>query len=100
MIDGGIKVTFKNKKFYRADWQFQTVCPDRPCLQCLKAYHPSDVALEIDGKLDDPSYLKGLPDHHPLKNNENIFPFSANLASYEIFHLMALVTGINKKGGG
>ncbi len=94
VIDGGISVTFKDGEFDRADWQFQTVSPDRPCLQCLKAYDPSDVSLERSGELDKPSYLDGLPDHHPLKSNENIFPFSSHLASFEIFHLIALTTGL------
>jgi molybdopterin/thiamine biosynthesis adenylyltransferase len=94
VIDGGISVSFENGEFVRADWQFQTVSPNRPCLQCLKVYESSDVALDKSGMLDKQSYLDGLPEHHPLKNNENIFPISAHLASFEVFHLMALVTGI------
>jgi molybdopterin-synthase adenylyltransferase len=94
VIDGGISVSFIDGEFGRADWQFQTASPGRPCLQCIKAYDPSDVSLEKSGELDKQSYLDGLPDHHPLKSNENIFPFSSHLASFEIFHLMALVTGL------
>jgi molybdopterin/thiamine biosynthesis adenylyltransferase len=94
VIDGGISVSFEDGVFVRADWQFQTVSPNRPCLQCLKVYDSSDVSLEKSGMLDKESYLDGLPDHHPLKNNENIFPISAHLASFEVFHLLALVTGI------
>lgn len=94
VIDGGIRVSFEGQNFMSADWQFQTVAPERPCLQCLKAYESSDVALEKSGMLDKPSYLQGLPDHHPLKSNENIFPFSSHLAAFEVFHLIALVTGL------
>lgn len=95
IIDGGIRVSFDDQKvFESADWQFQTVAPEKPCLQCLEAFNSADVSLEKSGMLDKPSYLDGLPDNHPLKSNENVFPFSAHLASFEIFHLMALVTGI------
>jgi molybdopterin-synthase adenylyltransferase len=95
VIDGGIRVSFDDSKvFESADWQFQTVAPEKPCLQCLEAYNPADVSLEKSGMLDKPSYLDGLPEDHPLKSNENVFPFSAHLASFEVFHLMALVTGI------
>lgn len=95
VIDGGIRVSFDERKIFEsADWQFQTVAPGQPCLQCLDAYNPADVSLEKSGMLDKPSYLDGLPDDHPLKSNENVFPFSAHLASFEIFHLIALVTGI------
>jgi hypothetical protein len=55
---------------------------------------PADVATEIEGKLDDPSYLRGLPPEHRFKRNENVFPFSANLASLEVLHLVVLATGI------
>ena len=94
VIDGGIRVVFEDGLFFSADWQFQTVSPEKPCLQCLGAYNSSDVDLEKKGMLDKPSYLEGLPDNHHLKSNENVFPFSSHLASFEIFHLMALVTGL------
>jgi molybdopterin-synthase adenylyltransferase len=99
VIDGGIQVRFegdesKGYEFSGADWQIQTVSPTRPCLQCLEVYSASDVSLEISGLLHNPSYLKGLSkDYYKRKNNENIFPFSANLASLEIFHLIAIATG-------
>jgi hypothetical protein len=94
VIDGGICVSFNQGEFESADWQFQTVRPGMPCLQCLNAYEASDVSLEQSGLLEKPAYIKGLPDHHPLKNNENMFPFSSHLAASEVFHLIALVTGL------
>lgn len=93
-IDGGIAVRFKNGQCSGADWQLQTAGPERPCLECLGAYNPSDVDTEKAGLLDDPSYLKNLPVDHHFKRNENVFPFSMNLASLEIFQLMALATGV------
>lgn len=94
VVDGGIAVWFRDGEFSGVDWQLQTVGPERPCLECLNAYDPADVALEADGQLDNPSYLKGLPENHRFKRNENVFPFSANLASLEVLQLVALVTEI------
>lgn len=96
VIDGGIQVRFNEEvRFVGAEWQLQTVGPERPCLQCLGIYNPHDVLQEKEGLLEDPSYIKGLGnEHRTQKNNENIFPFSLNLASMEIFQLIALVTGI------
>lgn len=94
VIDGGIEVRFKRGEFSGVDWQLQTVAPGRPCLDCLEIFKSSDVSTEVEGKLDDPSYLKGLPPEHRFKRNENVFPFSANLASLEVLQLVALVTGI------
>src|SRR6266568_2421005 len=84
VIDGGIAVRFKQGRFSGADWQLQTVAPGRPCLECLETYDQGDVSTEAAGVLDDPSYLKGLPSDHRFKRNENVFPFSANLASLEV----------------
>jgi molybdopterin/thiamine biosynthesis adenylyltransferase len=92
-IDGGIQVRFKHGRFSGVDWQLQTVGPGRACLECLGAYNPADVSTEVAGKLDDPSYLAGLPADHRFKQNENVFPFAANLASLEVMQLIALVTG-------
>jgi len=93
VVDGGIAVRFKHQRFSGVDWQVQTVAPGRPCLECLGTYDQADVSTEAAGMLDDPSYLKGLPADQRLKRNNNVFPFSANLASLEVLHLVALVTG-------
>ena len=94
VIDGGIRVRLKDQRFTGVDWQLQTASPDRPCLECLGAYCTSDVATELEGKLDDPSYIDGLPETHRFRRNENVIAFSANLASLEVLQLIALVTGI------
>ena len=93
VIDGGIQVRFKKNRFTGVDWQLQTASPERPCLECLGVYSNADVATEIEGKLDDPSYIKGLPVTHKYRRNENIIPFSANLASLEVLQFIALATG-------
>jgi molybdopterin/thiamine biosynthesis adenylyltransferase len=93
VIDGGIAVRFKQRRFSGVDWQLQTVGPGRPCLECLGTYDQADVSTEAAGMLDDPSYLKALPGDHRFKRNENVFPFSANLGSLEVLQLVALVTG-------
>lgn len=92
VIDGGIKVTFIEERFENVEWQLQTITIGKPCLQCLGIYEPAEVDLERMGKLDDPTYLNGLPINHHFRNNENIFPFSANLASMEIFQFISLTT--------
>lgn len=93
VIDGGIQVRFKAGEFSGADWQLQTVGPGRPCLECLGTFTASDVETEKAGMLEDPKYMDNLPADHRFKNNENVFPFSANLASLEVFQLIALATG-------
>jgi hypothetical protein len=94
VIDGGILVRHRKGDFRGADWQVQTVAPGRPCLRCLGAYDENAVSLDHAGLLDDPRYVAGLDAASPLHRRENVFPFSANLASLEVFHLISMVTGI------
>lgn len=93
-IDGGILVRHRDGQFRGADWQVQTVAPGRACLRCIGAYDENAVSLDQAGLLDDPSYLAGLDAGSPLRRRENVFPFSANLASLEVFHMISMVTGI------
>ncbi|PIZ78891.1 MAG: hypothetical protein COY01_02945 [Candidatus Pacebacteria bacterium CG_4_10_14_0_2_um_filter_40_20] len=94
VIDGGIGVRFKKQGFSGVDWQVQTASPGKACLECLRAFTSDDASTEEAGMLNDPSYMQGLPNDHHLKNNENVIPFAMNLASLEIFHLIAMVTGL------
>jgi len=92
VVDGGIQVRYRTRTFAGVDWQVQTVGVGRTCLECLGAYDPGDVSTEAAGKLEDPSYLNGLPEDHHFKRNENVFPFAANLASLEVLQFVALTT--------
>ncbi len=94
VIDGGILVRHRKGQFRGADWQVQTVAPGRACLRCLGAYDENAVSLDQAGLLDDPSYMAGLDPASPLHRRENVFPFSANLASLEVFHMISMVTEI------
>jgi molybdopterin/thiamine biosynthesis adenylyltransferase len=94
VVDGGIAVRFKNGEFNGVDWQLQTVAPTRPCLECLGQFTSDDAWTEESGFLDDPSYLENLPKEHGFKRNENVFLFSANLASLEVLQMIELCTGV------
>ncbi len=103
VIDGGIGVEFKATGALRgADWKAHTIGPGRRCLACREQYDPAMVPLDLDGTLDDPSYLSGLPKGHPLLANENVFPFSLHLAGMEVLQMLSFVvapSGIGNPGG-
>lgn len=94
VVDGGIAVRFKNNEFNGVDWQLQTIGPSRPCLECTGQFTSDDASTEEAGFLDDPSYLQGLATDHRFKRNENVFLFSANLASLEVMQMVELCTGV------
>ena len=94
LVEGGIIVRTQGGRFRGAEWSARTVGPGRACLRCAGAYDPSMVDLERRGLLDDPHYIQGLDEDHLLRRNENIFPFSMNLASMQMIQFIALTTGL------
>jgi len=92
VIDGGIAVHTKADGSLRgADWQAHIAAPTRRCLECLGQYDSGYIDLERRGYLDDPSYIQTLPRDHTLKRNENVFPFSSNLASLQVLQMLSMV---------
>jgi hypothetical protein len=67
---------------------------------CLGALRRSDVALDGEGKLDDPDYIQGLSEEdHVYFSRRNVFPFSMSVAAHEVLQLGGLVTGLPRIGG-
>jgi molybdopterin-synthase adenylyltransferase len=94
-------VVAPNERLKRADWKTLTATPGRICLECSRQFDPADVPVERDGLLDDPRYIEGLPADHYLRARENVFAFSANIASLETLQLLAMVVaphGISNPG--
>jgi len=93
VIFGGVFVDRKsNGRLGQAAWSAMLVGPDARCLRCDGQYTTSDVVMERDGSLDDPSYVRRQRSGDG-RRNQNVFPFSANVASYMILEMIRLVAG-------
>jgi molybdopterin/thiamine biosynthesis adenylyltransferase len=93
VIDGGID-TNQNRTYTNIDqarWRTHTVCSGRRCLKCLGQYKSEDVALEQSGLLEDPAYIRNLPDEHFIHRGENVYAFSIGLAAMEIQQFLSLI---------
>jgi hypothetical protein len=101
VIDGGILARVSEQgELKHVNWRIQTVGPGRSCLYCQNALLRSDVALDRDGRLDDPDYINGLShDERERYGRRNVFAFSLSVAAHEILQLAGLVSGNERVGG-
>ena len=86
VVFGGVRVATKaDGRLTDATWSVVRVGPESCCLRCDGQYTTSAVVMERDGSLDDPTYVvQGAA----LPGNENVFPFSANLASLMVLEML------------
>ncbi len=84
VIDGGVAVQTDRQRdnLFSAHWRAHIVTPYHQCLRCSRQYNSSAVVLELDGSLDEPSYVSNLPSEERV-GNQNVFPFSQSVAAME-----------------
>lgn len=101
LIDGGIMARVaENGKLLHVDWRIHTVGPGHACLYCINALRRSDVALDRDGMLDDPDYIRGLSHADRERyRRRNVFAFSLSVAAHEFLQLVTLISGNQRIGG-
>ena len=85
VIDGGVSIETDTTTdtLFSAHWRAHLVTPYHQCLQCNGQYNSSNVIMELDGSLSDPSYISTLPESE-RRQNQNVFPFSMSVASLEV----------------
>ena len=92
VVFGGIFAARKaDGRIGQAAWSAVVAGPGQCCLRCDGQYTSSDVVMERDGSLDDPSYVHGGGQGDQERRNENVFPFSANAASYMVLEMIRQV---------
>ena len=92
VISGGVRIENKPAgRLTNALWSVTIIGPHRRCLRCDGQYTSSDVVMERDGSLDDPSYFHRA-NGPKIPTNQNVFPFGANLASFMVIEMVRLLT--------
>lgn len=85
VIDGGVAVETDRQRdrLFSAHWRAHIVTPYHQCMRCNGQYNSSMVTMEIDGSLDNPSYVSNMPPQGH-ESNQNVFPFSLSVAGMEV----------------
>ena len=81
VVDGGVEVRKgpRGGNMNAARWKAHVVTPYSECLRCKGQYTSSDVIMELDGSLQNPSYIKG--SKPKPSSGENVFCLSLSAAS-------------------
>ena len=85
VVDGGVAIETdpRTANLRSAHWKAHLVTPHHQCLRCAGQYDSGMVVTELNGSLDDPTYISNLP-REQRPRNENVFPFSLSVASMEM----------------
>ena len=95
VIDGGIAIdAFADGGIRNATWRTHVVAPGRPCLVCNNQLDPGQVALDISGLLDDPTYIAGAADDqaHAETSAANVAILSIGAAASQLAQYVSLNT--------
>ena len=92
VIDGGVAVDtdMSTDRLFAAHWRAHVVTADSRCLRCAGQYNSSMVTMELDGSLDDPTYIRNLPPEF-ANANQNVFPFAQSVAAMEVNLMLRLM---------
>lgn len=85
VVDGGVAIETdpRTMNLRSAHWKAHLVTPHHQCLRCAGQYDSGMVVTELNGGLDDPSYIANLPPADRPRN-ENVFPFCLSVAGMEV----------------
>lgn len=85
VVDGGVAVESDRETdtLFSAHWRTHLTTPYHRCMRCARQYTSSDVVMELDGSLDDSSYISNLP-AEAKKMNQNVFPFGLAVAALDL----------------
>lgn len=85
VVDCGVNVQKhpENDLLDTAHWRAHIISPEHQCLRCNGQYSTSMVSAELDGSLDNPSYIQNLPVSEQV-GNQNVFPFSLSIAAMSV----------------
>ena len=92
VFDCGIEVIPNQSQdgLFAAHWRCHIITPYHQCLRCNGQYNTSQVQMELDGSLGNPTYVRNLPPESRPRN-QNVFPFSLAVAGMTVNQMLRYV---------
>lgn len=92
VIEAGVALRSRRGTLHKGHIVSQIVTPDSRCLRCSNQYSPDQLSLELEGLLEDPEYISGLPaERRPA--TANVFPASLAAAAQQAELFVRLILG-------
>jgi threonine dehydrogenase-like Zn-dependent dehydrogenase len=98
VIDGGISIeTFSDGEMRGANWRSQTLVPGQPCMACSGQLRMGEVALDQQGLLEDPDYIRR-SGRATGPRNQNVAALSASVSAAQLAQFVSLVAAPGGRG--
>ena len=93
VIDGGIAIDpFLDGGMRCASWRSHVIMPGQPCLVCNGQIRPTEIALDRNGRLDDPAYIAGAgSDLKARLKRQNVALLSSSVSASLLAQFVTLV---------
>jgi len=90
VIDGGIAIdVLTDGRMRSASWRAHTLTPGRPCMLCSKQLDWGELALDKQGRLDDPVYIADAG--RTMPSRQNVAALSASVSAAVLAQFVSLV---------
>lgn len=98
VIDGGINIeTTEQGELSRATARAHTVVPGEPCMVCTQQLNPARVALDQQGLLDDPEYIR-ISSIDLERAGQNVATMCAMVSALLLAQFVSLTVAPGRKG--
>ncbi|MDV7199584.1 ThiF family adenylyltransferase [Rhodococcus kroppenstedtii] len=97
VIDGGISLdSFPDGRLRGGIWRAHTLVPGRPCMVCLGQLDLGELSLDMQGLLDDPTYIAKAGRQAPA--GQNVAALSASVSAALLAQFVSLVAHPGGRG--
>jgi hypothetical protein len=98
VIDGGLALeTFPNGDMRSGSWRAHTLVPGRPCMLCTRQLNHTDIQLDCQGLLNDPTYIEQSR-REPATGAPNVAAYSASVSAALLAQFVSLTVHPGGRG--